>query len=205
MTFFHKKKALKNESSRCESTQSGGGQKAEEEKRVKIIITDNQNFIAEQTQMGKKINLTNFFLFLAGEERTEVYFYYYPGSIIKADSIYLNFLRFVHRDLWVELRAKKISFLAFPSDGKDQVDKMIIRDLPKIIGDRAESISEVIMISGDRDFYEILRDAQIQGIKVRIIAGKNSISKKFEKLADEFLCLSDILKNNPQLILDNGG
>jgi len=168
-----------------------------------LIFIDNDNLFIEQIHINKRVDLTNFFKFLAEcrDNKTFIYFYYTPGDIDKANSSFMGFLRFISRKLWRQLEREGIYFKDFPSaKTRGGVDSMIIYDLAEILHREENSIEEIVLVSGDGDFTESLEDAKAKGIQIKIIGGKESISESLKKIADKVLCLEDILEQHKELV-----
>jgi uncharacterized protein (TIGR00288 family) len=85
--------------------------------------------------------------------------------------------------------------------GKNTADMRVaneIRDLiEKGLGNR-EEVDVIVLVTGDRDFREIVKTAQERGKKVVLVALKNGLSRDLENVASEVKYLDEYIRIEPK-------
>lgn len=84
---------------------------------------------------------------------------------------------------------KSFGFKIRPTNDRKDVDPLIIEDLKKIW---PEDIGTVILVSGDRDYVEALREVKKDGRRVEVASVEEMASRELISLADSFINLGAI-------------
>jgi uncharacterized LabA/DUF88 family protein len=101
------------------------------------------------------------------------------------------------------LRAHGLDSNIFPARGKreKQVDAAVIREL--LYGASVKAFDCCILVAGDRDYLDVVKDVKRFGIVVFVSFFESSIDRELKLEADRFLPIDAGPHNEHQTMLDN--
>lgn len=180
-----------------------------DEKRTRLVLIDGPNLSGMEREI--KVRLDKIKLFERLTEKGDYIFYYYrPPETTEnnnQEDPFLHYLDFLHNRLWRVLAKKGVCLVCFPTT-KGEEDAMIITDtaiatLKKEWLGIKDNIKEIVLISGDGIFAEILRLTKDKNIKISVLAGKESCAKELTEVADEVNYIQDLVQSHPEIALES--
>lgn len=172
--------------------------------KIWIFVDADNLYGAKRTISKKEMDDGTLLTTIAKNLQADEILYYFNLLKIKNDketnidkeNIVYGYLDFAANDIQWAIKKVGFSINIFPQT-KVEVDSQIISDMAELLfrfKEGKETIKEIILISGDRSFYKILCRAKREGIKIKIISGKEMCSRKLKKIADEVIFLEDIIQ-----------
>lgn len=175
--------------------------------KERIILVDDENLGGAQEDTGR-LDFKNFFKLLSKGRKTRIFYYFRPRDLAKReeiaptediDSAYLGWLEFLFNDLRPTLEKAGISFEIFPVIRGD-IDSKIISGITRLLLESKDDIGEIMLVSGDGGFAEILSLAKEEGIRISIVASKRGCSPGLVEVAHKVYFIEDMVAKHPQLI-----
>jgi uncharacterized LabA/DUF88 family protein len=175
----------------------------EEEKTTRRVFVDSENLWGVQKDTGVKVDQIKLSKFLAEGRSTQIFYFFSPREISQKETSeergFLDYLYFLFDEYREELEKVGIPVKIFPA--RSSVDVKIISSIAQTLLREKDKIGEIVLVSGDGGFAEVLELAKEEGIKVKVVAGKESCSKRLKNIADETLFIEDLIEEHSELIL----
>jgi len=175
------------------------------EKITRMILVDSDNLLGTKREIEERLDEIEFLKFLANNQKSQIYYYFVPRQITllaeEAKDPFVGFMEFLFNELRPALEKKGHFFKTFIS--RDNIDSKIVTDIARLLLRGKKDIKEIILISGDGDFAEILELAKEEGIKIIVVAGKKTCSRKLKEVAQEVFYVEDLIGEHSELILQH--
>jgi uncharacterized LabA/DUF88 family protein len=175
----------------------------EEKKKRRVIFVDSENFLGAKKEIQKKLDEIKFFKFLAQNTDTEIYYYISPRTLSvlgeNQEKPFIGFMDFLFNVLRPRLEKEGHFFKIFLS--RNDIDSKIITDISLILLQQKEKFGEIVLISGDSDFAEILALVKDEGLKTTVVSVRKTCSKRLIYVVDETIYIEDLIEGHPELLL----
>lgn len=148
--------------------------------RVGVFIDTQNLYHSARSLFNSNVNYKNLVEAAVGTRRLIRAFAYVIKSEAGDESKFFDALT----DLGIETRVKDLQIF-FSGEKKADWDVGIAMDIVRL----SEKIDNVVLVSGDGDFLEVLRYVKSRGIRAELMAFKKTTSAKLLEEADDFIDL----------------
>lgn len=174
-----------------------------EEEKIRRVFVDSENLRGVQKDTGVEVDQIQLSKLLAKERSTQIFYFFSPREISQKETPeeqgFLGYLFFLFDEYREELEKVGIPVEIFPA--RSSVDVKIVSSIARTLLREKDKIGEIVLVSGDGGFAEILELAKEEGVKIKVVAGKESCSKRLKNIADETFFIEDLIKEHSELIL----
>lgn len=170
-----------------------------------MILVDSENLLGTKRAIEERLDEIELLKLLTNDKKSQIYYYFVPRQIIllseEAKDPFVGFMDFIFNELRPALEKEGHVFQTFIS--RDNIDSKMVTAIARLLLRGKRDIKEMVLISGDGDFAEILELAKEEGIKIIVVAGKTTCSRRLKEVAEEVLYVEDLIGEHSKLILQH--
>ena len=172
------------------------------EEKIRRVFVDSENLWGFPKDTGIEVDQIQLSKLLAKGRSTQIFYFFSPREISQKETPeergFLGYLYFLFDEYREELEKVGIPVEIFPARS---VDVKVVSRIARTLLREKDKIGEIVLVSGDGDFSEILELAKKEGVKVKVVAGKKSCSPRLKNIADETFFIEDLIEEHSELIL----
>ena len=129
-----------------------------EEGKIRRVFVDSENLRGVQKNIGMEVDQIQLSKLLAKGKNTQIFYFFSPREISQKETPeeqgFLGYLFFLFDEYREELEKVGIPVKIFPA--RNSVDTKIISSIAQTLLREKDKIGEIVLVSGDGDFAEIL-------------------------------------------------